>query len=148
MQFPVPQFTEVEDKIIGPLTLRQFGVIFGAGAVIFLAFSATKSIAVLVAFCVLVGLPALYVALAPFNGRPVYISLGNIAQFMTSAKIYVYHKEVNYLPHSTALKDAKVVNENAQAQTVVVDPKARLREINKTLILQEQAEKELLKNKF
>ena len=27
MQFPVPQFTDVEDKIIGPLTLKQFGII-------------------------------------------------------------------------------------------------------------------------
>ena len=35
MQFPVPQFTDVEDRIIGPLTIKQFGIVFGAGVVIF-----------------------------------------------------------------------------------------------------------------
>ncbi len=44
MQFPVPQFTEVEDKIIGPLTLKQFGIIFGVGVIIFLAMEMMSSI--------------------------------------------------------------------------------------------------------
>ena len=33
MQFQVPQFTEAEDKIVGPLTLRQFIYIAAAGGV-------------------------------------------------------------------------------------------------------------------
>ena len=37
MQFPVPQFTDVEDKIIGPLTVKQFGILFGVGVVALLA---------------------------------------------------------------------------------------------------------------
>ena len=32
MQFQVPQFIETEDKVVGPLTLRQFMYIAGAGA--------------------------------------------------------------------------------------------------------------------
>jgi hypothetical protein len=43
MQYPVPQFTDVEDRIIGPLTLKQFGIIFGAGVVIFLAIQRPKA---------------------------------------------------------------------------------------------------------
>ena len=31
MEYQVPQFIEVEDKIVGPLTLKQFIYIAGAG---------------------------------------------------------------------------------------------------------------------
>jgi hypothetical protein len=31
MRFQVPQFTDVEDKIVGPLTLKQFVYLAGAG---------------------------------------------------------------------------------------------------------------------
>jgi len=35
MRFQVPQFIEVEDKIFGPLTLKQFIYLAGAGGVVF-----------------------------------------------------------------------------------------------------------------
>ena len=38
MQFQVPQFIETEDKIVGPLTLKQFGYIGGAATVVGLLF--------------------------------------------------------------------------------------------------------------
>ncbi len=36
MRFQVPQFTEVEDKIFGPLTLKQFIYLAGGGGISFL----------------------------------------------------------------------------------------------------------------
>jgi hypothetical protein len=36
-QFQVPQFIDIEDKIIGPLTLKQFLYILGGGAVVVIA---------------------------------------------------------------------------------------------------------------
>ena len=36
MQFKVPQFIDMEDKIVGPLTLKQFAYILGAGGFSFL----------------------------------------------------------------------------------------------------------------
>ena len=35
MRFQVPQFIEVEDKIFGPLTLKQFIYLAGAGGLVF-----------------------------------------------------------------------------------------------------------------
>ena len=34
MQFAVPQFTDVEDKLIGPLTLKQFLMMLATGGVL------------------------------------------------------------------------------------------------------------------
>jgi len=36
MRFEVPQYIEIENKIVGPLTLRQFLFLAGAGLIIFL----------------------------------------------------------------------------------------------------------------
>ena len=38
MQFQVPQFIDVENKIIGPLSLRQFLYLAGAGLISFMLF--------------------------------------------------------------------------------------------------------------
>jgi len=38
MRFPVPQFIEIEDKIIGPLSWRQFGELAFAGAISFISY--------------------------------------------------------------------------------------------------------------
>ena len=50
MQFRVPQFIDIEDKVFGPFTLKQFGYIVGAGGLSFLiwTFIPIKFFAVLV----------------------------------------------------------------------------------------------------
>ncbi|MBI2484318.1 hypothetical protein HYV71_03995, partial [Candidatus Uhrbacteria bacterium] len=37
-QITVPQFIESEDKILGPITVRQFGILFTGGVLVFVAF--------------------------------------------------------------------------------------------------------------
>ena len=141
MQFPVPQFTDVEDKIIGPLTIKQFGIIFGAGVVIFLAFSASKSVLVLIFFFLLVGLPALALAFAKLNGRPIYNMIGYLVSFVASPKVLVFHKE------GSAVAEAPVKAADKPAlkkQVEVSDPKQRLSEINKLLQEKAREERELL----
>ena len=39
MRFQVPQFIEVEDKIFGPLTLKQFIYVFGGGGLCFVFYT-------------------------------------------------------------------------------------------------------------
>jgi hypothetical protein len=108
MQFPVPQFTEVEDKIIGSLTIKQFGIIFAAGILIFLGYSASKSILVLVFLFVLFGIPALGLAFANINGRPLYNTIGFFIKFILSPKLMVFHKETNNLKSLKNLRDAEL----------------------------------------
>ena len=39
MQFQVPQFIEIEDKIFGPLTFKQFIYLAGGGGLCFLLYT-------------------------------------------------------------------------------------------------------------
>jgi PrgI family protein len=132
MQFPVPQFTEVEDKIIGPLTIKQFGIIFAAGIVVFLGFSATKSILVAVFLFVLFGLPALGLAFVQINGRPIYSSIGNFVKFFTSPKVLIFHKEAN-VASTAKMSDAKISSPAKIQDKASQDPQAHLKEVQELL---------------
>lgn len=145
MQFPVPQFTDVEDKIIGSLTFKQFGIIFAAGILVFLFYTATKSIAVLILVALFVGIPALALAFGKINGRPMYNAIGFFLKFLSSPKVLVFHKEVNSLPARTKLKDAGVAKAVVRAEKIAETPQERLRKVNELLKQKEQEERELVK---
>ena len=61
MRFQVPQFIDIEDKIFGPLTFKQFVYLAGAGGLGFLIF---KSLPLLIALPLILGVLGLGVSLA------------------------------------------------------------------------------------
>lgn len=93
MQFPVPQFTDVEDKIIAGLTFKQFAIVFGAAIFTFVIYTISKNLPITIAVGVFTGLPALALVFGKLNGRPLYSSVGNFIQYLFGAKVYIYHKE-------------------------------------------------------
>ena len=145
MQFPVPQFTEVEDKIIGPLTIKQFGIIFGVGIVIFLGYSATKSLPVLIVLFLLFGLPGLALAFGQINGRPIYNSFGYFLKFFMSPKVLIFHKEAQTISSSQNLKDAKLSSQfpGAEADKLPLGQKAKLSEVQALLAKTAEAESQM-----
>ncbi|HMR55103.1 MAG TPA: PrgI family protein [Candidatus Doudnabacteria bacterium] len=93
MQFPVPQFTDVEDKIIAGLTFKQFAIVFGAAVFTFIIYTISKNLPITIGVAVLTGVPALALVFGKLNGRPLYSSAGNFIQYLFGPKIYIYHKE-------------------------------------------------------
>lgn len=70
MQFQVPQFIETEDKIIGPLTLKQFLYIAAAGGLSFICFFFLKTWLWLIITMIL-GTAGAALAFIKINGRPL-----------------------------------------------------------------------------
>jgi hypothetical protein len=147
MQYPVPQFTDVEDKIIGPLSVKQFGIIFGAGILVFLPYSATKSLAVLIIAGIFFGLPALFLAFGSINGRPTYRAITYYIQYLFSVKSLVFHKEI--LPEGSVKRPKNEPVQTAKTTEVVKvkDSKTRLKEVQALLAQKSQEEKEILQEK-
>lgn len=144
MQYPVPQFTEVEDKIIGPLTLKQFGIIFGAGVIVFLGYSGSgKNNTVGIIFALLFGLPAVGLAFADVNGRKLYNSFGYIINFIVSEKHLVFHKETSFSQENLKLKNAELKSKTSgsvQKQESLDSTENRLHKVEE--LLKKQAEEE------
>jgi len=92
MEYQVPQFIEVENKIVGPLTLRQFIYLAGAGGlcVVFFAFMNTV-------LAVILSLPvaALGAALAFYkvNEKPFIEILEAGLRYYTGTKLLLWKHE-------------------------------------------------------
>lgn len=96
MRFQVPQFIDVEDKIFGPLTFKQFVYLAGSVglAVIFWAFL-PKFIAVLIGLPV-IGFGAL-LAFYKVNGKPFVNVVEAAVKYFFGAKLYLW-KKVDKVP--------------------------------------------------
>jgi len=93
MEYQVPQFIEVEDKIVGPLTLKQFIYLAGgAGFVVLTFFNLPFILWALVATPV----AALTLALAFYkmNGKPFVEILEAGFSYYVRSKLFLWRKEV------------------------------------------------------
>ena len=93
MQFPVPQFIDIEDKIIGPFTLKQFGFIFCGGLLDVLFF---KTMGLSLFFFVLaipITLATIFFSFGSYNGKPVYDAVPIFLRFLTAPKRMVFHHQ-------------------------------------------------------
>lgn len=100
-QFVVPQFIDVEDKIFGPITTRQFLIIMCAGLFIFLAYK-YADFGLFLVIAIVVGGLALLFAFVKINGQNFHLFLLNILQTMRRPSLRIWNKnysteELNYL---------------------------------------------------
>ncbi|PIZ94599.1 MAG: hypothetical protein COX81_03110 [Candidatus Magasanikbacteria bacterium CG_4_10_14_0_2_um_filter_37_12] len=93
-QFVVPQFIEVEDKIFGPITTRQFLILLSAGLTIFVVYK-YADFALFVTACVVVGGLALLFAFVKINGQLFHFFLLNIIQTIRRPGLRVWQKIYN-----------------------------------------------------
>jgi hypothetical protein len=93
MQFAVPQFTDVEDKLIGPLTLKQFLVLLATGGLILFFYSILKLNVFFFFFAIPTGLVGILLAFGKFNGRPVLGYAPVFLTFLSKPRSRVFKRE-------------------------------------------------------
>jgi len=92
MQFNVPQFIDIEDKIIGPLTLKQFLYLAaGAGLLFFLWSYLALGAFILVA--IPIGIFCILLAFYKVNGRPLINFLGAGIAYLSRPRLYLWKKK-------------------------------------------------------
>lgn len=101
MKYQVPQFIEIEDKIFGPFTFKQFIYIAGGAGVCFMAYKLLPLI-----WAILIMLPAIGVSasLAFYrpNNRPFIDTIEAAFNFAMTSKLYIWHKEDKKIQPKTA----------------------------------------------
>jgi hypothetical protein len=92
MEYQVPQFIDVEDHIVGPLTLKQF-IYLAGGAGLCTAFI----IELPLVFGLLLSLPvgglALALAFYKINGKPFIEVLEHATSYYTGSKLFLWKHE-------------------------------------------------------
>ena len=112
MRFQVPQFIEFEDKIFGPLTLKQFIYLAGGGGLSFVVYVFFNNL--LFSALPMIGILALSLALAFYkvNNKPFINIIESAFNYWRSGKLYIWRKEEN--PKSqTPADDVKQVKNYA-----------------------------------
>jgi hypothetical protein len=134
MRYQVPQFIEVEDKIFGPLTLKQFIYIAGGGGLC-LAFYTLLPLyfALLLAFPVM-GF-SLALAFYRVNDRPFITSVEHAFGYYLGSKLYLWKQRP-----PEAMKSAK--QEVVTQTSPIVVPQlseSRLRDLAWSLNIKEKS---------
>ncbi len=91
-QFTVPQFIDVENKIIGPITTRQFMIILGGAVVLGISYKlADFSLFIFIAIIVFLLVSAF--AFVKVNGRPFHLFVINVTQTLRRPNLRVWRNQ-------------------------------------------------------
>lgn len=138
MQYSVPQFIDVQDKIIGPLTVTQFLYILGGVAALFVLWIISPSIQVfLIPAVPTLGLFAA-LAFAKFNGRQFSSFLWSAIHYVVRPRVRLWRREFAVREVRTDLRAAKTAPKKEAAVGQKVST-SRLR--NLAIVLDNESEK-------
>lgn len=134
MQFQVPQFIEVEDKIFGPLTFKQF-VYMGGGLGI--AYILWRALPTFLAAPLGMAFAGLGVALAfvQYNGQPFITAVEHAFFYLIRGKLYLWNNEQAIARAKKTTQEAKV---SAQAPYIPRLSDSKLHELSWSLDINER----------
>ena len=92
MQFQVPQFIEIEDKIVGPLTFRQFLFIVGGLGAAFIFYQLPIWGGVKFFLVILSGARGAAFAFYKINNKTLLATLEDAFMFYIGRKLYLWKK--------------------------------------------------------
>jgi hypothetical protein len=130
MQFKVPQFIDIEDKVFGNLTFRQFAYLAGGAGFGYLSIKILPTYLSLVVTPIFVAF-ALALAFFKYNDKPFIHVLESLIKFYTRSRLYLWHRHdtsVSTVPvGKTSVSDRATLTES-KLKTLswsldVIDPK-------------------------
>lgn len=93
MRFEVPQFIDIEDKIFGPLTFKQFIYLAGGAGASIVLWVFTPMIVAIPLIAIILGLAAA-LAFYKVNNKPFVDFLEAALRYSMGGKLYIWKKEV------------------------------------------------------
>ncbi len=123
MRYQVPQFIEVEDKIFGPFTFKQFVYLIGGAGVCFLAYKLTPIFIGLPIMCIAVGVSC-SLAFYKVNNRPLIETLEAAFKFAFTKHLYIWKKQDKY-PKKSIAEDMLAAEHNKLYVPKVSDSKLK-----------------------
>jgi len=93
MQFKVPQFIDIEDKLFGPLTFRQFVYLAGGAGIIFVIY---KLLPLWIGIFLIIPVAGLSVLLVFYkiNEKPFIFYLQAGVNYLVSSKLYLWRQRL------------------------------------------------------
>lgn len=130
-QFLVPQFIDVEDKIIGPITTRQFVIMLVGALLIFIVYQIFVSLYFII---ISIGIIILFgiLAFARINGMPFHFFLLNFFATLKRPAIRVWNKN---LTDNELKAHIKIEKEEAIVEEFVAKPAVSTSQLSKLALV-------------
>lgn len=135
MNYSVPQFVEIEDKVIGPLTVKQFLYLVAGGVFLLIAWQ-FADLELFILLAILTAAVVVPFAFIKVNGRPFQIYLFSMIRYMTRPKLWLWVKtgDTRHLRFSdTAKRPSKLPDGQYSQITKKKFPKSKIRELSNIL---------------
>jgi len=91
MLFNIPQFIDKEDKIVGPLTAKQIGWMFGAGAILMGLWTVLDKTAFIISAIPIVALTGAFAFYRPYNQSLIKFIV-SVIRFIFNQKTYLWER--------------------------------------------------------
>ena len=111
MQFKVPQFLDIEDKIFGPFTFKEFVYLAGGAGLCFVLY---KLLGVLWGIIPIFAIAGLSLALTFYrpNNKPFINMIESGFGFLLQSKLYIWKRRLN--KNGNSKKETKALSEEEQ----------------------------------
>src|SRR3989344_8390288 len=96
MRFRVPQFIETEEKVGRSITLKQFLLVGGAGALLLIIFQSGLNTFVSFFIAAIITAMAALMAFFRVDGEALPVYLSRMISFATGTKRYYFRKKQDY----------------------------------------------------
>ena len=93
-QFNVPQFIDVEDKVLGPITVRQFVIILICGLFSAAVYKLADFTLFLTSTILIFGIGGV-IAFLKINGRPFHYFILNVIQTFKKPKLRIWNNQLS-----------------------------------------------------
>lgn len=120
MQFKVPQFIDIEDKVFGPLTFKQFAYLAGGGGLAYLSFRLLPTLIALVVGPVFIVF-ALALAFVKYNQKPFIDVVESFFKYYTHSRLYLWHKQ----PTTKDANSPAITNRAGQGRDTMSESKLK-----------------------
>ncbi|MFA6458864.1 MAG: PrgI family protein [Candidatus Paceibacterota bacterium] len=136
MRYQVPQFIEVEDKIFGPLTLKQFIYIVGGAGLSFIIYVLIGNLLLsFIPMAIVMGISLALAFFKVYNHFPLITIAEHAFKYWFGSKLYIWKKE-----EKPRAKDAQSAIRDAKSYAGITVPKisdSKLKELTWSLDIKE-----------
>ncbi len=106
MNFQVPQYIDVEDKIFGPLTFKQFIYVIGGAGACFVIYAYVRQLSVILALGLMVPVGGFFLGLAFYkiNSQSAITVLEAAFKYAIGKKLYLWKRSQTKTAANVTLK--------------------------------------------
>ncbi len=138
MQFKVPQFIDIEDKLFGPFTFRQFVYLVGGAGMIFVVYKLLPLYIGIFLIIPIAGLSAL-LTFYKINNKPFIYYLQAATNYAISSKLYVWKQRLAKHTDNINTDDIAL---SQKVSTLPVMTESKLKDLSWSLDVQAKDENE------